>query len=376
MLHLGELRSALIQSRWEFKSRHNLAASAAETMLLSDLRATAAAEEREDLERLSLGYGETSGDTKLRRAIAATYGVIAEDDVLCFSGGKEAIFTAFHALMEAGDHAVIVTPAYQPAEDVPLSAGMASGVALRAEDDWRLDLDRMRAALRPNTRVIYINFPHNPTGALPDRGTFDALVALAAEREIHVLSDEVYRGLELDPAARLPQIADAYPRGLSLNVTSKTLGLPGLRVAWIACKDRALLDRITNIKHYLSDGNAGVCEVLARIALKAADRIVDRNRAVIASNLPILDAFFREHADLFDWRRPDGGCVAYPRYKGPDGVEEFCRRAVEKAGILLLPASAYRSRLTETPTDRFRIGFGKRGMEDGIAALHEFIGKS
>jgi aspartate/methionine/tyrosine aminotransferase len=159
-------------------------------------------------------------------------------------------------------------------------------------------------------------------------------------------------------------------------LASKTLGLPGLRVAWIACKDRALLDRITNIKHYLSDGNAGICEVLARIALKAADRIVERNRAIIATNLPILDAFFRDHADLFDWRRPDGGCVAYPRYKGPEGVEEFCRRAVEEAGILLLPASAYGSRLTETPKDRFRIGFGKNGMEAGITALRAFIGKS
>jgi aspartate/methionine/tyrosine aminotransferase len=376
MLQLGELRSALIQSRWEFKSQHNLTASAAETMLLSDLRAMAEEEEREDLDRMSLGYSETSGALKLRSAIAATYETIAAADVLCFSGGKEAIFTAFHALMAADDHAVIVTPAYQPAEDVPLSAGMASGVALRAEDDWRLDLDRLRAALRPNTRVIYINFPHNPTGALQDSQTFDALVALAAERGIHIVSDEVYRGLELDPAARSPQIADVYPLGLSLNVTSKTLGLPGLRVAWIACKDRALLDRITNLKHYLSDGNAGICEVLARIALKSAARIVERNRAIIATNLPILDAFFRDHAHLFDWRRPDGGCIAYPRYKGPGGVEEFCRRAVEEAGILLLPASAYSSRLTETPTDRFRIGFGKRGMEVGIAALREFIAKT
>lgn len=370
---LPELRSALIQARWEFKSQHNLAASAAETMRLSDLLALADTEEREDWEKAELGYSETSGTLKLRASIARTYGSVAAEDVLCFSSGKEAIFAAIHALVGPHEHAVIVTPAYQPSEEIPLSVGTATGVALRQSQGWHLDLDEVRAALKPSTRLISINFPHNPTGALIDRSAIETLVALAAERGVYILSDEVYRGLEHDASSRLPPIADLYPLGLSLNATSKVLGLPGLRIAWIALREQRGLGRILDFKHYLSDGNTGTSEILARIALKASEHIVTRNRAIVADNLDIFETFFARHRDVFDWEMPQAGCIAYPRYKGRDGVETFCRRAIEEAGILLLPASAYRSRLSQTPIDRFRIGFGKRSAKAGIDALDEFL---
>jgi aspartate/methionine/tyrosine aminotransferase len=190
---------------------------------------------------------------------------------------------------------------------------------------------------------------------------------------IHLFSDEVYRGLESDPGLTLPPAADLSPLALSLSVTSKSLGLPGLRIGWITCRDPALRTQLERAKHYTTICNAAPSEILARIAIKARQTILDRNRGIIAANLPLFDDFFGTFPDLFSWQPPDGGCVAYPQYLGPDGVETFCAELVEQAGVLLLPASIYSSELTPTPTDRFRIGVGRLDPEDGLNALADWL---
>nr|WP_245599700.1 aminotransferase class I/II-fold pyridoxal phosphate-dependent enzyme [Embleya scabrispora] len=190
---------------------------------------------------------------------------------------------------------------------------------------------------------------------------------------MHLFGDEVYRGLERDTRRTLPNAADLSPRALSLNVTSKSLGLPGLRVGWITCRDAALRSRLERAKHYTTICNAGPSEVLARIALKSRTIILERNRALIAANLPVFDAFFAWFPEHFDWQAPDGGCVAYPRHLGAEGVETFCTRLVEEAGVLLLPASIYHSDLTPTPVDRFRIGIGRAHPERGLDAFTSWM---
>jgi aspartate/methionine/tyrosine aminotransferase len=278
-----------------------------------------------------------------------------------------------HALLEPADHAVVLVPNYQSMESVPRSICAVSGVALHPGKNWQLDLAEVRAALRPNTRLVAVNFPNNPTGAIADRGTFEELIALCRDRGVYLFSDEVYRGIERDEGKRLPQAADLYEQALSLNVVSKAYGLPGLRVGWIACRDRDLLAKMLGLKHYLSICNAGPSELLACIALKSRERILERNRELCAANLHKLDGFFARWADRFEWYTPDGGCIAYPRYLGPDGIESFCARLVEEAGVLLLPASMYRSELIETPADRFRIGYGRVGMYGALEAFEDFL---
>jgi len=262
---------------------------------------------------------------------------------------------------------VVVTPNYQAAETVPLSICDVTGVALRPEDGWALDLAAIERALRPATRVVSVNFPHNPTGTVPGEDTWRALVRLCDERGIRLLSDEVYRGLELSPRRPLPQAADLSPTALSLNVLSKAYGLPGLRIGWIACRDRDLLGRLEHAKHYTTICGSAPSEILALIALRARDRILARNRQIVADNLPLFEAFFARFPGLFEWQPPQGGCVCYPQYLGPDGVEAMCTDLVEQEGVLLLPASIYRSDLTATPTDRFRVGVGRLGSADPLA---------
>ncbi len=361
-------------STWEFAARHHLTASDAESLSLGELLALAAPEDRQRFETLHLGYTRTWGAPTLREAIAGTYDRIAADEILCFAGAEEGIYTAMRVLLGPDDHAIVVTPNYQAAETLPLGICAASGVALDPDRGWSLDLDRLRAALRPNTKLVSINFPNNPTGAILSRDIFDGLIELCRAHGLWLFSDEVYRLIEHGPEKRLPQVADAYERGISLNVMSKSYGLPGLRIGWLACPDRDFLGRAERYKHYLSICNSAPSEVLAEIALKASEPILDRNRGIAAANLTVLDSFFADHSDRFDWRRPDGSCVAFVRYRGSDGVESFTRRLVEESGVLLLPVSIYRSELGPVPADHFRIGFGRAGFAAGLDAFRGWLG--
>ncbi|MGG6895529.1 aminotransferase class I/II-fold pyridoxal phosphate-dependent enzyme [Rhizobium sp. BR 315] len=360
-------------SKWEFSALYHMTASDAQSMTMAELLDMATPEQRQAHENLWLGYTETFGSPELRDIIAGLYQQMQRADILCFAGAGEGIYIAMHALLEKGDHAIVVTPNYQSSETIPLSICDVSAVALDPQDGWSLDIDAVGAAIRPNTKLISINFPHNPTGKVLERERFDALIDLCRRHGIWLFSDEVYRGLAVEGRAMLPAAADVYERGVSLGVMSKAYGLPGLRIGWISCRDHGLLSKMERMKHYLSICNSGPSESLAKIALLNADRILERNNRLIASNLAKLKSLFAEFEHLFDWYTPDGGCVSYPRYKGADGVETFARELVEQAGVLLLPASLYRSDLKETPADRFRIGFGRANIDEGIAAMRSYL---
>lgn len=360
-------------SKWEFAAKYHLTASDAQSMTLSQLLAHASPADRERFDNLHLGYTKTFGAESLLHEIAQTYDVIGEEQLLCFAGAEEGIYVAMRVLLKPEDHCIVITPNYQAAETIPLSICAVTGVALDENANWALDLDAVRAALRPNTKLISINFPNNPTGAIPSQETFAALIELCRERGIWLFSDEVYRLIEHRSDARVPQVADVYERGVSLNVMSKSYGLPGLRIGWLACQDRAFLQECERYKHYLSICNSAPSELLAEIALKAREAIVGRNRDIAHRNLDLLDGFFADFPGLFDWRRPDGSCVAFIRYNGADGVERFTERLVEETGVLLLPSSIYRSELGPVPQDHFRIGFGRSNLPESLAVFREWL---
>jgi aspartate/methionine/tyrosine aminotransferase len=360
-------------SRWEFAAKHHMTASDAQSMPLNELLGYASPTDRKRFNTLHLGYTETFGSPSLRETIATTYDTVNTKDILCFAGAEEAIYVAMKVLLKPEDHCIVLTPNYQAAETIPLSICSVTGVALDEDHNWALDIDKVKAAICPNTRLISINFPNNPTGAIPSQDSFKELVDLCRANGIWLFSDEVYRLIERSESQRLPQAVDAYERGVSLNVMSKAYGLPGLRIGWLAAKDPAFLLACERYKHFLSICNSGPSEVLAEIALKARERILERNRHLVRNNISKLGAFFAEFPELFEWRQPDGGCVAFVRYKGQDGVEAFTARLVEEAGVLLLPSSVYHSDLGPVPNNRFRIGFGRNNMDDGLTAFRNWL---
>ena len=360
-------------ARWHGSVRHDLAGSECETQTLPELLAMADPDDLSRWSGLRLGYTDPHGSGWLRQTIATGYQQADTEQVLCFAGAQEALTCVLRALLSPSDHAVLVLPCYSPTEFVLASLCDVTGVALDADNGWALDIDRVRDAIRPATRLVLVNFPNNPTGKRIDFSAFAALVDLCRERGLWLVNDEVYRLIDHTPEQRLPPVVDAFERGISIDGVSKSLGLPGLRVGWIACRDRAVLSRAFQAKHLASGSLAAPSEILANVALRAANTILARNQAIAGDNLLLLREFFQDFTDVFDWHGPEAGVVAFARYRGVEGVEAWADALIGRAGILVLPASVFRSALAPSAADRFRIGFGKRSFADGLDALRKSV---
>jgi aspartate/methionine/tyrosine aminotransferase len=389
---LPDFRLEVYLGKWEFAAKHHLTASDAESSTITaantvrcigssshgetgsapgtvaEILALEPGADRRLLD-LRLQYVPTWGTDELRAAVAATYDTLGPRDVLAFAGAEEALFWALAELVGPGDHAIVTVPNYQSMESVPLATGASvSGLMLRPENGFAPDPDELVRMLQPNTKLVCLNFPNNPTGVVPQRDDWETIVRACDTRGVRVFSDEVYRGLERDPARTLRQAADLSDRALSLNVVSKAYGLPGLRVGWLASRDRELLDRLERRKHYTSICNAGPSELLAAIALRHHRTLKGRCREVLTENIERAKTFFEGDA-RFAFSPPDGGSVCFPRYLGADGVEAFTEGVLREEGVVLLPASIYSSQLGTVPVDRFRLGLGRRDFADGLSAL-------
>jgi aspartate/methionine/tyrosine aminotransferase len=365
-VHLADFALERYFARWEFAVSHLLCASDVEGYPMAELLALADDETRALWDGLHLGYTESTGHPLLRREIAALYERIEPDEVLVFAGAEEAIFCLLNVLLGPGDHAIVNWPGYQSLYEVARAAGAEVTLhELREADGWALDVDRLRAEMRPETRLVVVNAPHNPTGMLPSHEEWRALTDLCAEAGAHLLSDEVYRLLEFDPADRLPAGADALERGVSLGVMSKSLAMAGLRIGWLATRDRALLVRVAAFKDYTTICSSAPSEILALIALRARETVLARSRAIVAANLPLLDAFFAARSETFRWVRPRAGSVGFPRLTAPDtSIDEFAADLVEAEGVLLLPGSRFGH-----PGNHFRVGFGRTDLPDALERL-------
>jgi aspartate/methionine/tyrosine aminotransferase len=357
-------------ARWEFAVEYLLCASDVEGYPMADVLRLADPEARALWDGLRLGYAESTGYPLLRAEIAQLYDEIGPDDVLVFGGAEEAIFCLMNTLLGPGDHAVVTWPGYQSLYEIGRAAGAEVTLhELRAEDRWGLDVERLIASLRPETRLVVVNAPHNPTGMLPTHAEWARLTDALSDRGIHLLADEVYRFLEFDERDRLVAGADAYPRGISLGVMSKSFAMAGLRIGWLATRDLELLDRCAHFKDYTTICSAAPSEILALIGLRARNRVIARSLRIVSDNLAILDEFFARRADRFARVRPRGGSIGFPELLGGTPIDQFASELVEARGVLLLPASQFGH-----PANRFRIGFGRENLPDALAALEAFIG--
>ena len=348
---------------------HLFYASSAQPLPLRELESLHDEEVAGLLRELELGYAPTGGHPRLLDEIARYYGPpIGEGNVLTFPGAQTAIFATLVTLLGPDDHVVVVSPCYPSLENVPAAICETARVELRYDRRWRLDLDEIEDALRPGTKAIILNAPNSPTGSLIGAEAQARLIELAGERGAWILSDEVYRLLELDVADRLPPIATLYDRGLSLGVMSKPFGLGGLQIGWIACQSREILDAVGRLKHYMAVSNAAVSELHAVTALRNAEAIVSRRRRICRENLALLDGFFARYAELFEWVRPKSGCVGFPLLRSRLPVEELAQRLAEGPGVLIHPASVF-----GFPGNFFRIGFGRTTMPRSLERFQEFV---
>ena len=354
-------------AKYEFNTEYLLCSSDCEAMTVDDLLAFEP-EARERFHSVWLGYTESQGSPGLRGEICGLYETIQPEQVLVHTGAGEAIFLFMHAMLRPGDHLIVHSPGYQSLSEV--ARGIGCDISLwqaHEQEAWALDVGELRGLLRPNTRVIVLNTPHNPTGYLMSRSDFDSVDEFARENALLLFSDEVYRESEYDPALRLPAACDLGEHAVSLGVTSKTYGLAGLRIGWIATRNRDVYSRMAALKDYTTICNSAPSEFLAELAMRHRKELAARNLGIIIGNLIVVDGWMARFPDRFSWVRPQAGSMAFPRLL-KDDVETFCDALVHQAGVLLLPGTAY-----DDSENHFRLGLGRRNLPQAVEKLESFL---
>ena len=354
-------------AKYEFNVEHVLCPSDCESMSIQDLLAL----EPDAAERFHqhwLGYTESMGSPSLRKEISKLYQRIQPNQVLVHSGAEEAIFLFMHAVLNAKDHVIVHRPCYQSLGEVARSIGCrVTWWHAHEENGWALDVDELKQSIQSDTRAIIINTPHNPTGYLMSSDDFLLVNQIAREKNIILFSDEVYRESEYCKADRLPAACDLGENTVSLGVMSKTYGLPGLRIGWIATRNKTVYERVAALKDYTTICNSAPSEFLSELALRHRDKIVERSLKIITHNLGVLDPFFTRHSERFTWQRPKAGTIGFPRLLDGD-VDAFCSTLVKSVGVLLVPGTLFDDR-----GNHFRIGFGRKNLPEAITRLEQFL---
>ena len=368
-MHITPFRIEEYMGKHEFSAKYLLSSSDAESQTIEELLALEPEAQQAFLKHWC-GYTESPGAPWLREVLATIYKEIRTDQLVVVSAAEEAIFLFYHVLLGPGDHAIVETPCYESALTIPKSTGATVNEWRRKpENGWKHDLRALRSLIRPNTRAIYINTPHNPTGLLMAPDIFHGVLLLAAEHGIYVFSDEVYRESEHDRSQRLPAACDVYERALSLGSVSKTYGLPGLRLAWLACRDRAFLARIVSLKHYTTICASAPSEFLTALAFRHRQKIIDRNLRIVLPNLRRLSEFLASNAELFRWTPPNASTMGFVELQLRQEVQVFCDDVLREAGVLLLPGTVY-----DEPR-HIRFGYGRRNMPEALAAFESWLGR-
>ncbi len=353
----------------EFNTPHLLCCSDCETFSIREiLDLEPGAQDR--FLKLRLSYTEAPGALELRQAVAGLYENLGPEHILVHAGAEEAIFNFMQAVLEPGDHVVIQWPCYQSLYQVAASMGCEAALWTASEErGWSPGLEDLEKLLKPTTKAVVINSPHNPTGAVLSREAFAGLEMLARERGIIVFSDEVYRFLEYEEAAVRPALADVLDSAVSLGVMSKSFGLPGLRIGWIATRNEDVYRRMAAFKDYTTICNSAPAEFLSCTALRHRDRLLRRNMDLINRNRLLIEDFFARRQDFFHWTPPQAGPIAFPSLRDGRAAEPFCRDLLRKQGVLLLPGHVYGDSLS----GNFRIGFGRSDLPESLARLEKYF---
>lgn len=341
--------------------RYNLSESSIADQKLSDIGLS--------LPDLTLFYGEHRGDKELRGLIAAQDARVTPDDVLVTAGAAGALFIVSTSLLSANDHLVVIRPNYATNIETPRAIGCAiSFVDLAFEEDFAIDVERVKTAIQPNTRLISVTCPHNPTGTMMSRAGLDALVALAESTNCHVLVDETYR--DLSYGRRLPTAASLSTKAISVSSLSKAFGIPGIRIGWLITRDATLQETFLAAKEQIGICGSVIDEAIARGMLERREAFLATLLPEMAKRRDIVQAWI-DREPLVDWVRPEGGVVCFPRLNVDAGfdLDRFYQTLLENHGTYVGPGHWF-----EMPKRFFRVGFGwpteaeLRGGLDAISA--------
>lgn len=359
-------------ARYEFNTPHQLCNSDCESVSIAELL-TLAGRTLEQFGQERLIYSDSQGHPRLRESIAAMYSRIRPDDVLVLGTPIEGIYLAARALLEPGDEVIVLTPAYDALinlfEHVAGPNQVKRWAFTAGDNSWELDLDDLRGLVSSRTRMIVVNFPHNPTGHQPSAAFQRELADLVEEHGLWLFYDEMYFGLVHSGTAPLPSAADITKRAVVLSGLSKTYGLPGLRCGWLVVQDEMVRDNIMNWKFYTSICPPVPTEFLAIAALDVREELKNRSITRIVRNLELASAFFDRWPELFEWRPPLAGSTALVGYRVPS-VSEVAARLVAEEGILIQSAQ-----MLGWDDQHMRIGLGRDGFAAALTRFENWLNR-
>jgi aspartate/methionine/tyrosine aminotransferase len=368
-MKLNDFKLECYFGKHEFTAPFLLTQSDCEAMTINELLAMEPGAKEEFL-NMWLGYTQTWGDPILRASISDLYENMTSDNVLVMHGASEGIFAAMNVLLEEGDHLIALYPNYQSLYDLTSSIPNCELSKWELKDDgkkWTVDFEELKRLIKPNTKMISLASPNNPTGYTFTNSELKQLAKIAEENDLYIFCDEVYRGLELDGEKR-KGMAEFTSKAISLGVLSKSFGLPGLRVGWVVSRDLEVLEKIVKFKHYMSICDSAPSEFLAKVALKHKNKILSRNKQIVEKNLQLAREFFARYPKLFAERKATGGPIAFNKLLIDKSVTEFCEEAINKKGVLLMPDSIY-----DFKGNYFRMGYGRANFAQALAKFEEFL---
>ncbi len=368
-MRLEQFAMERMQSTYENQVDYNLSESGVHPLRLGELVDDAAS--REGLLDEALRYSQSNGTSALRSAIAALYPDTTTDHILVTNGGSEANYITTWNLVEPGDEVVMMVPNYMQTWGLSRAFGatIREWALTESPDGWRVDCEALERLMSPRTKLIIICNPNNPTGARFDANVLDRIASIAARHGAWVLSDEIYRGAELD-GRETPSIWGRHDKVIVTSGLSKAYALPGLRIGWVVAPP-PLVASLWSYHDYTTISPGALSDALARRALEPSRRaqILARTRRILNTNFPIMAEWLRSHGERFSYVPPDAGAIVYVRYKHAINSTDLVNRLRKEKSVLIVPGDHFGM------DGYLRIGFGDEVgyLREGLNRLHEML---
>ena len=356
---------------WEVGAKYNIAETCVDSISMNDLFELTGEDKTEFLNRLCarrLSYGDIEGLPEFRKGVCGLYKTLNIENIVPTHGASGANHHVFYSLISPGDRVVSIMPTYQQLYSIPESYGADVQILrLSKENNYLPDLEKLRRLVTPKTKMICINNPNNPTGALMSEQLLREIVEIARSADAWILCDEVYRHLSQEDGW-CPSIVDLYEKGISVSSMSKVFSLAGLRLGWIATHDMSVVKSCLSHRDYNLVSCGVFDEMLAAAALKHSDKLLERSRKIVRENLQILDDWVGSEPHV-SYVKPQAGTTALVYYDLDISSYEFCEEMYKKTGAFVTPGDCF-----EVPHS-MRIGYayGKQDLIDGLKAISEYI---
>lgn len=356
---------------WEVGAKYNIAETCVDSISMNDLFELTGEDKTEFLNRLCarrLSYGDIEGLPEFRKGVCGLYKTLNIENIVPTHGASGANHHVFYSLISPGDRVVSIMPTYQQLYSIPESYGADVQILyLSKENNYLPDLEKLRRLVTPKTKMICINNPNNPTGALMSEQMLREIVGIARSADTWILCDEVYRHLSQEDGW-CPSIVDLYEKGISVSSMSKVFSLAGLRLGWIATHDMSVVKSCLSHRDYNLVSCGVFDEMLAAAALKHRDKLLERSRKIVRENLQILDDWVGSEPHV-SYVKPKAGTTALVYYDLYISSYEFCEEMYKKTGAFVTPGDCF-----EVPYS-MRIGYayGKQDLIDGLKAISEYI---